>query len=170
MPSRIPHLPTVFQYLALLAVTVTGRGADTPICLTANDLSIATGKPSLVMMSHGSTHIPVWSLSGGTVGQSVAGLVGGLPAGCAAVKVEIVVTTTDPATSPEFTDAYRVHLSQMVDGASFSERNASGKPVQTALSAAPFHTRTIVLESYYSGKAPDTAVMVSAHQAPGADK
>jgi hypothetical protein len=68
-----------------------------PICLTANNLSIATGQPSLVLMSNGSMQIPVWSLSGGTVGQSVSGLVGGLPSDCVAVKVEIVVTTTDAA-------------------------------------------------------------------------
>lgn len=52
--------------------------------LTANDLSIATGNPSLVLMSSGSTHIPVWSLSGGTTGQSVAGVVGALLSNCAA--------------------------------------------------------------------------------------
>ena len=58
---------------------ISGRRAESPICLSANNLSIATGQPSLVNMSSGSTHIPVWSLSGGTVGQSVAGLVAGLP-------------------------------------------------------------------------------------------
>jgi hypothetical protein len=94
----------------------------TSIGLSAHDLSIATGQPSLVLMSSGSVHIPVWSLSGGTVGQSVAGLVTGLPKDCAAVKVEIVVTTTDATTSPDFEDVYRVHLSQMVEDASRSLR------------------------------------------------
>lgn len=147
--------------LALLASTLAGFGADTqaspsgekkgpsPVCLTANQLSIATGQPSLVLMSSGSVHIPVWSLSGGTVGQSVAGLVSGLPSTCAAVKVEIVVTTTDATTSPQFEDVYRVHLSQMVEGASFTDRLVQGTPVRTTLPAAPFVTRTIVLESYY---------------------
>ncbi len=121
----------------------------TPICLSANNLSIATGQPSLVNMSNGSTYIPVWSLSGGTVGQSVAGLVTGLPSGCGAVKVEIVVTTTDKETDPKFEDVYRVHLSQMVEGAAFSSRNVLGNPVRTALPAGPFYTRTILLESYY---------------------
>jgi len=162
-----PPLPRTTLYcLALFAAAITGRGAETPICLTANDLSIATGKPSLVNMSRGSTHIPVWSLSGGTVGQSVAGLVGGLPAGCAAVKVEIVVTSTDQATNPAFTDAYRVHLSQMVDGASFTDRYALGKPVQTALAAAPLHTRTIVLESYYEVD-PSAPLTVRIQREPG---
>ncbi len=140
-------------FLALLISTVTTFSADNkeplPICLAAPQLSIATGQPSLVLMSSGSMQIPVWSLSGGTVGQSVSGLVSGLPSDCKAVKVEIVVTTTDETTSPEFTDAYRVHLSQMVDGAPFTAPYYLGTPVRTALSAAPFHSRTIQLESYY---------------------
>ena len=49
---------------------IPGRWEESPIYLTANNMSIATGKPSLVTMSRGSTHIPVWSLSGGTVGQA----------------------------------------------------------------------------------------------------
>jgi hypothetical protein len=75
--------------------------------------------------------------------------VSGLPSGYAAVKVEIVVTTTDPATSPSFEDVYRVHLSQMVGGAPFTARYYQGSPVRTALPAAPFYSRAIVLESYY---------------------
>lgn len=122
---------------------------DFPVCLSANEMSIATGQPSLVNMSSGSTHIPVWSLSGGTVGQSVAGLVPGLPSGCNAVKVEIVVTTTDASTSPAYEDVYRVHLSQMVEDAAFTSRYVLGTPVRTALPTAPYRTRTIVLESYY---------------------
>ncbi|MCF7711097.1 MAG: hypothetical protein K9M83_08035, partial [Opitutales bacterium] len=84
-----------------------------PIILTANQLSIATGKPSLVNMTNGTTYLPVWSLSGGTEGQSVVGLVA-LPKDCAAVKVEIVVTTDEAAAEPGLEDVYRVHLSQMV--------------------------------------------------------
>jgi hypothetical protein len=134
----------------LLASTVTSFGVDAiPLTLSANQMSIATGQPSLVLMSSSSVHIPVWSLSGGTVGQSVAGLVSGLPSGCAAVKVEIVVTTTDAATGPDFADVYRVHLSQMVEDAPFTTRYRLGTPVRTALPAAPFHSRTILLESYY---------------------
>jgi len=156
---------TIFLPIALLALTLTGLAAVdsvspsgekkpavarwSPIGLGANDLSIATGQPSQVLMSHGSTHIPVWSLSGGTAGQSVAGLVTGLPSECAAVKVEIVVTTTEAATSPNLSDAYRVHLSQMIEGAPFTERYVLGAPVRTAMSAAPLHSRTILLESYY---------------------
>ncbi len=123
--------------------------AESPIYLSANNMSVATGQPSLVLMSSGATHIPVWSLSGGTVGQSVAGLVPGLPSDCDAVKVEIVVTTTDAATNSSYEDVYRVHLSQMVEDAAFTSRSILGNPVRTSLPAAPFYTRTIVLESYY---------------------
>lgn len=146
--------------------TIPGRREETPICLTANNLSIATGQPSLVLMSDGSVHVPVWSLSGGTVGQSVAGLVGALPGGCAAVKVEIVVTTDDAATSPNFEDVYRVHLSQMVEGARFTDRYRLGSPVRTALPAAPFCSRTIVLESYYPVQ-PEAPLWVRIQREPG---
>lgn len=152
--------------IALLASAVTGFGAGTPISLTANNLSIATGQPSLVLMSSGSVHIPVWSLSGGTVGQSVAGLVTGLPKDCAAVKVEIVVTTTDATTSPDFDDVYRVHLSQMVEDAPFTAPYHLGNPVRTALPAAPFHSRTIVLESYYEVQ-PNAPLWVRIQREPG---
>ena len=65
------------------------------------------------------------------------------------MKVEIVVTTTDAATNPKYEDVYRCHLSQMVENAAFTSRYVQGTPVRTVLPAAPFHTRTIVLESYY---------------------
>lgn len=136
--------------LLSLTLAATALAADpTPIYLPAPALSLATGNPSLALMSSGSMQIPVWSLSGGTVGQSVAGLAPALPPDSVAVKIEIVVTTTDPTTSPEFEDVYRVHLSQMLDGAPSSARYYLGNPVRTALPAGPFHTRTILLESYY---------------------
>lgn len=173
---RIRMLPMriLLPSLALLASVVASFGADSPgskkeeasICLGANDLSIATGQPSLVLMSNGSVHVPVWSLSGGTVGQSVAGLVGGLPSGCAAVKVEIVVTTNDPATASNFEDVYRVHLSQMVENAPFTARYQLGTPVRTALPAAPLHSRTILLESYYE-VVPGAPLWVRIQREPG---
>jgi hypothetical protein len=161
-----PLLPSI----ALIAVTGIAPGSDdpprwSPIALTANDLSIATGQPSMVLMSSGSTHVPVWSLSGGTVGQSVAGLAT-LPGDCAAVKVEIVVTTTDEATNPAVSDAYRVHLSQLVDNAPFTARYQLGTPVRTALPAAPFHSRTILLESYLE-VAPDAPLWLRIQREPG---
>jgi hypothetical protein len=126
----------VFALLCLLPYATSASDPD-PIYLTANDLSIATGKPSLVRMSSVSTHIPVWSLSGGTVGQSVSGVTG-LPRSCVAVKIEIVVTSTNPQTSSEYTDLYRVHLSQMVEGAPFTAWYRLGKPVRTKLPGDSF--------------------------------
>ena len=145
---------------------VPGKREATPIFLTANNMSITTGQPSLVLMSSSSMQIPVWSLSGGTTGQSVAGLVTGLPSGCAAVKVEIVVTSTDATTSPAYEDVYRVHLSQMVEDAPFTSRYVLGNPVRTALPAAPFFSRTIVLESYYE-VVPNAPLWVRVQREPG---
>jgi len=65
------------------------------------------------------------------------------------VKVEIVVTTDDAETSASFADVYKVHLSQMVENAPFTNRYYQGNNVRTALPAGPFHSRTILLESYY---------------------
>ncbi|MBA2117257.1 hypothetical protein [Bremerella alba] len=140
--------------------------SGTPVYLSANDLSIATGNPSLVQMSSISTHIPVWSLSGGTPGQSVSGVVPGFSSEYSAVKVEIVVTSTDEATSPKYSDVYRVHLSQMVDGELFTSSYQLGKPVQTALPAAPKYSRTILLESFYQ-VVPDAPLIVRIQREPG---
>lgn len=133
--------------LTFLAAIVQALAAGhDPIVLTAHQLSIATGKPTLVTMSNGASYLPVWSLSGGTEGQSVAGLVA-LPTDCAAVKVEIVVTTDEAAAETGLEDVYRVHLSQMVENAPLTERYL-GNPVRTAVPTKAFVTRTIVLESY----------------------
>ena len=160
---------TILLPAALLAFTFTSFGKSpavpAPLCLNAPSLSIATGQPSLTLMSNGSVQIPVWSLSGRTVGQSVAGVVGGLPRGCAAVKVEIVVTNTDAAPGPGCEDVYRVHLSQMVENAPFTGRYYQGNPVRTALPAAPFCTRTICLESYYAVE-PDAPLWVRVQREP----
>lgn len=136
------------------------------IDLTANQLTIATGQPSLVNMSSGSVHLPVWSLSGGTVGQSVSGLVTGLPRGCSAVKVEIVVTSEDASTSSDFEDVYRVHFAQMTEGKPLMESYSQGKPVRATLPVGPFHTRTILLESYYE-VVPDAPLWIRIQREPG---
>ena len=142
-------MKVILTLLVLLASIAQGLAAGhDPIVLTAHQLSIATGKPSLVNMSNGTTYLPVWSLSGGTEGQSVAGLVA-LPTDCAGVKVEIVVTSEEAATEPGLEDVYRVHLSQMVENAQVTERYL-GNPVRTAVPTKAFVTRTIVLESYRS--------------------
>jgi hypothetical protein len=76
----------------------------------------------------------------------------GLPSDCRAVKIEIVVTTTDASTSPEFADVYRVHVSQLVDGEPFTSGYALGTPVRTPLPAGPHIVRTILLDPYYEVK------------------
>lgn len=167
------HMRITILLSAVLSILAVNLRAEEPTAshqampqfLTANDLSIATGQPSLVVMSSGSTHIPVWSLSGGTPGQSVSGLVPGFSKAFSAVKVEIIVTSNDKATSPEFTDAYRVHLTQMVEGEPFTSRYRRSVPVQTALPAGPFHTRKILLESYYE-IVPDAPLMVRIQREP----
>ncbi len=141
---------TVFDTVACAESPSPTASRWSPIGLNANQMSIATGQPSLVVMSKGSTHIPVWSLSGGTAGQSVAGVVTGLPGDCSAVKVEIVVITNEETTSATFDDVYRVHLSQLAEGEDVTERYVLGTPVRTALPAAPFVSRTILLESHYA--------------------
>jgi hypothetical protein len=160
-------MQTLLPALALPAFSILGLAAEaTSVGLGASSLSIATGQPSLTLMSSGSIQVPVWSLSGGTVGQSVAGIVTGLPNECRAVKIEIVVTSTDKTTSPAFEDVYRVHLSQVLDGAPFTGRHYQGHPVRTALPSAPLHSRTITLESYYE-VVPGAPLWVRVQREPG---
>lgn len=153
--------------LALGTLSEEGRSLQAwePIWLNANDLSLATGNPSMQTASCGSVRIPIWSLSGGTVGQSVSGVVTNLPKDCAAVRVEIVVTTDDPETSPELEDVYRVHLSQMPEDAPFNSRYVLGTPVRTKLPKGPFLTRTITLESWY-GVNPSEPLVVRIQREP----
>lgn len=152
--------------MALLHTAVASFGTEEAVFLNASQMSIATGQPSLTLISSGSTHIPVWSLSGGTAGQSVTGVVSGLPENCRAVKVEIMVTTEDATTGAEFEDVYRVHLSQMVEGGPFTARHHQGNPVRTALPAGPFHSRNIVLESYHEVE-PGAPLSVRVQREPG---
>ena len=93
-------------------------------------------------------HIPVWSLSGGTAGQSVAGLVTGLPSECAAVKIEIVVTTTDAATSPSSRTSI-ASTSRRWWTARLHRPVSSGRSRAHRVPAAPLFSRTIILEPYY---------------------
>lgn len=123
--------------------------AMAPVFLTANDLSIATGEPSLVPFSNGSAQVPVWSLSGGTVGQSVSGVVAGLPSRCAGVRVEIVVMTNEAAADSALEDVFRVYLSPIQSDAPLLTGAVQGTPVRTPLTDGPFLFRTIELESFF---------------------
>jgi hypothetical protein len=166
-------MPITALHLALLAGSsaageLPASGSETagqPLYLTAQQMSIATGQPSLLNMTKSSTHLPVWSLSGGTVGQSVCAVLPRLPAGCAAVKVEALITSTSQESSADYADVYRVILSQIPTDGSFPARQSIGTPVRSAL-AAPFHTRSIVLAPYYPVDA-DAPLYLRVQREPG---
>ena len=134
-------------FVSCLAAMVTAAAAGAPIHLPATDFVRATGNPSLVTWAKGSTHVPVWSLSGQQAGQSVAALTPPLPADCTAVRVEIQVVNEDAAATNAFTDVYRAYIAQVADGQPLDFGASGGKPVRTRLSA-PGKVRTVVLESY----------------------
>ena len=54
----------------------------------------------------------------------------------------------------------------MVEDTPFTDRYSLGKPVRTPLPAAPFHSRTIVLESFYE-VVPDAPLTVRIQRDPG---
>lgn len=58
--ASLALIVTVFDTAAWAESTSTAASRWSPIGLNANQMSIATGQPSLVVMSKGSTHIPVW--------------------------------------------------------------------------------------------------------------
>ena len=132
-------------YCAAAACAAAYGGA--PIHLSATDFVRATGNPSLVTWAKGSVHVPVWSLSGRTEGQSIAALTPPLPADCTAVRVAIQVVNEDASATNSFTDVYCAHIAQVADGQPLNFGAVGGKPVRTRLSA-PGKVRTVVLESY----------------------
>ena len=137
--------------LLMLVVMLMSAGsamAFAPIDLKATDFILATGNPSLVPWQQGSCYVPVWSLSGGTVGQSVSAVTPPLPKGCAGVRVELLVASQDATTSSSFTDVFRTHLSQVAPGETLDWRGVVGSQVCTRLPDAPNKVRAIVTESY----------------------
>lgn len=126
------------------------QAAFQPLFLTAAEMAPASGVPSLTSMNAKGGSVPIWSLSGRTVGQSVSGVIPTLPAGCAGVKVEIVVLNEHPETSAAMEDAYRVHLAQVDVPQGKLVRSVSTQPVRSRLASEPGLFRTITLESWYS--------------------
>jgi hypothetical protein len=155
----------LFGFFYLFLFTSMALTQDAPVYLSANAMSIATGQPSLVMMSNGSTHVPVWSLSGNTVGQSVAGVVPAFSDNCGGVKVEIVVISTNMEANSQLEDVYRVHLSQLTPDAPFTSCHVIGDPVRASLPVGALHTRTIILESFYPVK-PNLPLVVRIQREP----
>ena len=62
------------RFIMVIALAMLGVmcNAAESIFLPAGAFQLATGNPSLVSWQKGAVSLPVWSLSGGTVGQSVA--------------------------------------------------------------------------------------------------
>ena len=134
-------------WCAATMCAVTAFSGSAPIRLRATDFVRATGNPSLVTWAKGSMHVPVWSLSGRTEGQSIAALTPPLPSDCTAVRVEIQVVNEDVSATNTFTDVYRAQIAQVADGRSLDWGFVAGKPVRSRLSA-PGKVRTVVLETY----------------------
>src|SRR5690606_4527972 len=120
---------------------------------------------SLVMWSHGSVHLPVWSLSGGTVGQSVAGVVMGLPAEATGVRVELVATSLQSGAGLQ--TAFRVHLAQLVNGAPFESSYVLGPPVSNQAPEAARSIVTYTLESFYTITEPGAPLWLRIQREPG---
>lgn len=133
---------------AVAAECAVARQARTPICLGANELTLATGNPSLVVWRQGAATVPVWSLSGGQVGQSIAGVTPPLPSDCAAVRVEILTMNEDAATNAQ-SAVYRVHLASLVPGRTLAAQGTVGKPVRTSIPSAAKTLHTTVLEGCF---------------------
>lgn len=138
------------RFIMVIALAMLGVmcNAAESVFLPAGAFQLATGNPSLVSWQKGAVSLPVWSLSGGTVGQSVAAVTPPLPNDCKAVSVAIGIVTSDNTTASTFSDVYRVHLSQLAYGKSVGYGETEGKPIRTALPDAPFILRRIVLETY----------------------
>ena len=73
--------------LGLVVFLAGAASAFEPIHLKSTDFIIATGQPTLLTWPVSTWHVPVWSLSGGTAGQSVVAQTPSLPAGCAGVRI-----------------------------------------------------------------------------------
>lgn len=117
-----------------------------PIDLAATDFSLATGNPSLQTWRRGEAAVPVWSLSGGQVGQSVAAVTPPLPADCRGVKIALLVVNEAGDATNAWTDVWRVDVAELAPGAPV--RAVAGKPVLSRLAARPWTPREIEVEAY----------------------
>ncbi len=127
-----------------------------PIHLSAKDFSLASGTATLQMWPKDSAVVPVWSLSGGQVGQSVVATTDPLSADCRGVKVEILVVNNEDSATNTFSDVYRVDIVELTPGAPL--KTVPGKPKRFQLAANPWTPRWLTLESYFvvKGGAPLT--------------
>lgn len=144
---------------------VTSAALDGAVHLSANDMTIATGTPSLVMWNHSSIYLPVWSLSGGTAGQSIVGVVAGLPADAVGLGVELIATSLNNGSG--FETAFRVHLAELVDGAPFESTYVLATPVTNPAPGAARDVVTYTLESFYTITQPGAPVWLRVQREPG---
>lgn len=117
-----------------------------PIHIPAKDFAVASGTPTLQMWSRDAAVVPVWSLSGGQVGQSIVATTAPLPEACRGVKVEILVVNNEDSANDSFSDVYRVDIAELAPGAPV--KTVNGKPVRNRLAAKPWTPRWLELESY----------------------
>ena len=154
--------------LGLAALMACGASAFDAIQLKATDFVLATGNPSLVTWASGTTHVPVWSMSGGQLGQSVVAVTPPLPKDCGGVKVELLVVNTDPSANASFSDVWRAHLSQIVAGEKLGFGEAVGRPVRFSLAEKPGVVRSLVIEGYRK-VVPGAPLTVRIQREPGDD-
>lgn len=133
-------------FFATVFLLAAGASAYEPIVLQAKDFSLATGNPSLQMWQKDAAVVPVWSLSGGQLGQSVVATTPPLPADCGGVKIELLVVNNEKTANDTFTDVYRVDVAELVPGVPV--KTTSGKPVMNRLAPQPWTLRGLEIESY----------------------
>lgn len=150
---------------AAAAAAGASSAAGGAVYLTANDMTIATGSPSLFMWNQGSVYLPVWSMSGGTTGQSIVGVATGLPADAVGLGVELIATSQHSGAGLD--TAFRVHLAELVDGAPFESSFVLGAPIANPAPGAARHVVTYTLESLYPLTQPGAPVWVRIQREPG---
>lgn len=135
-------LPAFFLTLGLFNAVL---GFE-PIVLAAKDFVCATGNPTLQMWRRDGAVVPVWSLSGGQVGQSITATTPALPADCQGVKIEALVLNEETTANDTFTDVFRVDVAELATGTPVTA--TQGKPVLHRLAPAPWTPRNLTLESF----------------------
>ena len=133
-------------FFATVFLLAAGASAYESIVLQTKDFSLATGNPSLQMWQKDAAVVPVWSLSGGQLGQSVVATTPPLPADCGGVKIELLVVNNEKTANDTFTDVYRVDVAELVPDAPVKTTN--GKPVMNRLAPKPWTPRWLEIESY----------------------
>ena len=117
-----------------------------PIFLSSAALQIATGAPSMLTVVNDSIYIPGWSVSGSTAGQSLGGVVTGLPNQCHGVKIELLTSSSNNATG--LNHVWQVYSSQPEEGESISLNQILNTPRIKSSPPLAKTFQSIVLEEY----------------------